>query len=618
MPYRASAPSWGTSDVTATEHEVRGGSVEEALANGRRLLDGHPKAALQQAETLLKLGPDPRALRLAAAAHRRLGEIKKAEAAEIVAIEAALPNPRLKAASQAEHEGRIEEASMIAAAFLKEQPDDLLAMTISAEAAVSARRLTIGEQMLRTVLARAPHFLRAAVILAKCLMLQSRIPAAIEAVEEILKRKPDDPIVLRLKARLLSDTRDYDQAAAIFERLISLDDREIDLWVNYASNLRFIGRKLDAELALRRALSMDKGNGSAWWQIADLKSGAISDADVAAIREALVERESNIIEATNLHFALALALDHRREFAEAFDHFSKGNFGRRRVLPYDPAETSREVDSAIRLFNSRYFADRSATANRDSSPIFIVGMPRSGSTLLERIIGGHSAIEAAGELPIMPRIVEQLAAENGGHDRYGKHLQRLSGAQFAQIGQTYMDRSEAFLKTDRPRFTDKLHMNWRHLGLVHAALPNARIIDVRRNPIDCCWSNYKTQFANGHPASNDLTEIALFYNDYVRFMDHIRDVAFDRVLTVDYEVLVDDIEGQTRRILDFLGLEFEPGCLDFHLSKEPVATASSEQVRRPLNREGIGAWKPYRQWLGPLIEALGPLAEPELAEADRS
>ena len=617
MQSRVCAPFWDMNEVAATKPEIRGGSVDEALANGRRLLNEHPKAALQQAETLLKLGPDPRALRLAAAAHRKLGETKKAEAAEIVAIEAALPDLRLKAASQAEYEGRIEEASMIAAAFLKEQPDDLLAMTISAEAAVSARRLTIGEQMLRTVLARAPHFLRAGVILAKCLMLQSRLPDAIEAVKEILKRKPDDPVVLRLHARLLSDTRDYEAAAAIFERLISLDDREIDLWVNYASTLRFLGRKLEAELALRRALSMDKSNGGVWWQVVDLKSGDISDADLSALREALIEREGNIIEATNLHFAIGLVLDRRKKFSEAFVHFSKGNSGRSRVLPYDPAATSREVDSAIRLFNSGYFADRSGDANRDSSPIFIVGMPRSGSTLLERIIGGHSAIEAAGELPIMPRIVEQLAAENSGQERYGNHLQQLSGTQIAQIGQTYLDRSRAFLKTSRRRFTDKLHMNWRHLGLVHAALPNARMIDVRRNPIDCCWSNYKTQFANGHPASNDLTEIALFYNDYVRFMDHMREVAPDRVLTVDYEVLVDDIEGQTRRILDFLGLEFERECLDFHLSKEPVATASSEQVRRPLNRDGIGAWKPYRQWLGPLFEALGPLADAELAESDR-
>ena len=597
------------------EPEVRGGSVEEALANGRRLLAEHPQAALQQAETLLKLGPDPRALRLAAAAHRKLGETKKAEAAEIVAIEASLPDPRLKAAAQAEHEGRSEEASRIAAAFLKEQPDDLLALTISAEAAVSARRLEIGEQMLRTVLGRAPQFLRAGVMLAKCLMLQSRLPAAIEAVEEILKRKPNNPVVLRLHARLLSDIREYEDAAAIFERLISLDDREIDLWINYASTLRFLGRKLDAELALRRALSMDKGNGSAWWQIADLKSGAVSDADAEAIRQALVERADNKIEATNLHFALALALDHRKEYAEAFEHFSRGNNERLQVLPYDPAETSREVDSSINLFSARYFAERSSAANRDSSPIFIVGMPRSGSTLLERILGGHSAIEAGGELPIMPRIVDQLTAEHGGTERYGKHLQQLSAEQLARIGSDYLDRSRAFRKTGRRRFTDKLHMNWKHLGLIHAMLPNARIIDLRRNAIDCCWSNYKTQFANGHPASNNLEHIALFYTDYVRFMDHMKSVAPDRILSVTYEGFVDDVEGQTRRILTFLGLEFEPDCLNFHLSRVPVATASSEQVRRPLNREGIAAWKPYRQWLGPLIEALGPLADEHLAQA---
>ena len=596
---------------------VRGGTVEEGLANGRLLLAEHPEAALTQAEALLKLGPDPRALRLAAAAHRKLGETKKAEAAEIVAIEAALANPRLKAASQAESEGRTEEASRIAAAFLKEQPDDLLALTISADTAITARRLEPGEQMLRHVLSRAPQFIRAAMLLAKCLMLQSRLPDAVEAVEEVLKRKPDNGVALRLHARLLSDTRDYDRAAAIYERLISLDDREIDLWINYASTLRFMGRRQDAELALRRALSMNKGHGGAWWQIADLSPAAITDRDLETIREALTDRAHNVVETTNLHFALALALDDRKQPAEAFEHFEKGNAGRLQVLPYEPAETSSEVTRSIQTFDRPYFARYASAASRDSSPIFIVGMPRSGSTMLERTLGRHSQIEAAGELPLMPRIVEALTGELGSADRYGKHLRQLSPDQVKLLGEQYLDRSQAFRKTNKRRFTDKLHMNWRHLGLIHTILPNARIIDLRRNPVDCCWSNYKTQFANGHPASNDLHHIGLFYRDYVRMMDHILAIAPDRVLDVRYEDVVDDIEGQTRRILSFLGLDFEPQCLDFHLSEEPVATASSEQVRRPLNREGIGAWKPYRQWLGPLFEALGPLAEPELAEADR-
>lgn len=593
---------------TAGAPSVTAGTLEEGLANGRRLLVDHPETALQQAETLLKLGPDPRVLRLAAAANRKLGDTKKAEAAEIVAIEASLQNPRLKAAAQAEHEGRSEEASAIAAQFLREEPDDLLALTISAESGVSARRLARAEEMLRHVLSRAPQFMRAAMMLAKCLLLQSRLPDAIETVEEVLKRKPNNGVALRLHARLLSDIRDYEGAAAIYERLIAMDDREMDLWINYASTLRFMGRRQDAELALRRALSMDKGHGGAWWGIADLTPASLGDRDVATIREALDEHSANLIESTNLHFALGLALDHRNEPAEAWTHFFAGNAGRLKVQPYDPAATTAEVDESIRLFTPPFFARNKSAGIRDSAPIFIVGMPRSGSTLIERILGRHSQVEAAGELPIIPRLAEQLGGEAGNLSRYRQQLKQVTPERVKELGEVYLSRAHNFRRSDKRRFTDKLHMNWRHLGLIHLILPSARIIDVRRNAMDCCWSNFKTQFAAGHPASNDLSHIAHFYRDYARFMDHMDDAAPNSILRVGYEDVVDDVEGQTRRMLSFLGLEFEAQCLDFHLSDEPVATASSEQVRRPLNREGIGTSEPFAQWLGPLRDALGPLA----------
>ena len=589
--------------------EVRAGTLDEGLTNGRQLLAAHPELALQQAETLLKLGPDPRVLRLAAAAHRQLGDTKKAEAAEIVAIEAAIPDPRLKAASIAEIEGRSEEASMIAAAYLREQPDDLLALTISAETAVSARALEPAEKMLRHILARAPQFVRAAMILAKCLLFQSRLPEAVEVVEQVLKRKPNDPVALRLHARLLADTRHYDESAAVWERLIALDDREIDLWINYASTLRFMGRRQDAELALRRGLSMIPGHGGCWWQLADLTGGALSDRDLAAMQSALVQSDTNLIDATNLNFAIGLVFDQRGQHEQAFQHFAAGNAGRLEVQPYDPAELTEEIDKACALFTPGFFAGHAAAGNRDSSPIFIVGMPRSGSTMIERILGRHSKIEACGELPIMPRITEQLIGEAGGRKRDRGSIANISDAKIAELSAAFLTRSRPFRHTDKPRFTDKLHMNWRYLGLIRLLLPNARIIDVRRNALDCCWSNFKTQFAQGHPGANGFTHLGRFYRDYVRMMDHMTSVAPANILHVTYEDVVDDVGRETRRILDFLGLEFEPDCLDFHLSSEPVATASSEQVRRPLNREGIGASAPYRQWLDPLVDALGPLAD---------
>ena len=604
--------------VESGEPVVTAGTVKQGLANGWQMLEDHPQAALRQAETLLKLGPDPRALRLAAAAHRKLGDTKKAQAAELVAVEASLDDPRLKAAMEAEEQGRTAEASAIAAAFLREQPDDLLALTISADTAVSARRLDRAEGMLRQALERAPQLVQAGVSLVRCLILQTRLTDAIAEIEELLRYKPNNFVVLRLHARLLSDTRDYNGAAAIYERLIAMDDREIDLWINYAVTMRFMGRRQDAELALRRALSMDEGHGGAWWGLVDLAPESITDDDIETMQRALVERQDRLEEASNLAFALGIAFDHRGEQAKAFKKLSRGNALHLEFQPFDPADVTREVDSAIATFTAPFYARRKGQGVRDASPIFIVGMPRSGSTMVERILGRHSQIEATGELPIIPRITEQLGQQPGGFGRYHQDLKSIGPDEVRSLGEEFLERSHAFRRSGKKRFTDKLHMNWRHVGLIHLILPNARILDVRRNAVDSCWSNFKLQFATGHPAASDLDHIGRFYRDYVRLMGRFRSVTPDRLLDLRYENFVEDIEAQTRAVLNFLGLDFEPQCLDFHLSDEPVATASSEQVRRPLNREGIGAWKPYREWLGPLFESLGPLAEPELAKADRA
>ncbi|MEO5612269.1 MAG: sulfotransferase [Sphingomicrobium sp.] len=588
--------------------EVRGGTLEEGLANGRHLLAEHPEAALTQARALLKLGPEPRILRLAAAAHRKLGETVAAEAAELAAIKQSLSDGSLSDAATAELDGRSGEASALAAEHLREQPDDLLAMTISAESAITLRRLTEGEALLRIVLERAPSFLRASIMLAKSLMLQSRMAEAMAVINEVIARKPNNLTAIQLLAQLRSETRDYEGAAAGYERILPENDDSIELWVTYADSLRFLGRAMDSRLAYQRALVLDGGSGSAWWGITNLDPAAVSDDEIARMEQALAERADQPEDAGQLHFALGGVFDKRGRYADAFSHFAEGNRLRLAAQPYDPSSLGDEVDRSIAVFTKPFYAKRNAFAVSEDSPIFIVGMPRSGSTLAERVLGGHSEIEAAGELPVMPRMVESLSVEAGGVGRYRELLPEMSGQRIHELGALYVQRAREFRTTDRPRFTDKLHMNWRHIGLIHLILPKAKIIDVRRDAMDCCWSNYKLLFARGHPAASDFEHIARFYADYARMMDHMDVVAPGAVLRVQYEELVDDLECGTRRMLDYLGLPFEPECLDFQRSKDPVATASSEQVRRPLNREGVGAWKPYAEWLGPLRDALGPLA----------
>ena len=589
--------------------EVRGGTVEEGLANGRMLLDEHPQAALKQAQTLLKLGPDPRILRLAAAAHRKLGEVSEADAAECAGIQQSLPMPCLKAAAQAEHDGRSGEASAMAAQQLIQQPDDLLAMTISAEAAISLRRLVEAEGLLRKVLERAPSFLRASMMLARSLMLQSRMAAAIGVMEDAVSRVPNSIAPNKMLAQLRAEIHDFDGAAAEYERLLSKNDRETDLWVSYGDMLRFIGRRTDSELAYRRALVVDAGSGLAWWGLTDLDPGAITDTDVSRMKTALEQRSNNPEDVGSLQFALGAVLDKRGQHVEGFTHFAEGNRLRQIAQPYDPSTLTNEVARSIKIFTDKFYVSRSNGMTRDDSPIFIVGMPRSGSTLVERILGQHSQVEATGELPIIPRMVEPLSVKGGGIGKYRDILSQLPSAQVRDLGEQYLELAREFRKSERRSFTDKLHMNWRHIGFIRLILPNARIIDVRRGALDCCWSNYKLLFTRGHPAASGLDHIGRFYADYVRMMDHMDEAQPGAVLRVHYEDVVEDIERETRRMFDFIGAPFEQGCLDFHLSEAPTATASSEQVRRPLNREGIGSSRPYAQWLGPLRDALGPLAD---------
>lgn len=588
---------------------VRSGSVEQALDNGRKLLTEHPDAALTQARTLLKLGPDPRVLRLAAAAHRKLGQAAEAEAAELAAIQQSLPIPRLKAAAQAEYEGRSGEASALAAEHLLHEPDDLLAMTISAEAAISLRRLPEGEALLRAVLERAPPFLRASMMLGRCLTLQCRMADAISVMEQAVTRAPHSVPARKLLAQFRAEAGDFAGAAATYERILAQHDREADLWVSYGDMLRFLGRRTDGALAYRRGLLVDQASGLPWWGLADLDPGAITDKDITRMEAALEERANKPEDSGPLHFALGAVLDKRGQYTEAFKHFVEGNRLRQVAQPYDPSTLTDETVRSIELFTRNFYASRASDAAADDSPIFIIGMPRSGSTLVERIVGRHSQVEGTGELPVIPRIVESLSMRGGGIGKYREILAELPAPQLRDLGELYLRGAQEFRKSNKCWFTDKLHMNWRHVGFIHLILPKAKIIDVRRGAMDCCWSNYKLLFTRGHPAASSLQHIGRFYADYVRMMDHMSAVAPEAVLRVRYEDVVENIQGETRRILDFIGTPFEEECLEFHLSSDPVATASSEQVRRPLNREGIGSAVPYAKWLDPLRDALGPLAD---------
>ena len=592
-----------TSSDAAQTVQTRGGSYEEALLNGHRLLAQHPAVALQQAEALLRAGPEPRAFQLAAAAFSRLGKIGEAEQAELSAISASFAIRELDDAAVAGHEGRLAEAEAMLEQFLGQRPGNLLALTMAAELDIDNWRLERAEERLRTVLGRAPSYLRAIMLMAKCVSSQARLQDAIDVLAGVLKRKPDNQVALLNLAQSYTEANQQEKAAEAYGRLLELDPRNVDVTIIHAQVLRMLGRKKDARIAFRRALELDPDSGAAWWGLANYFPSAVTDADVRVMEEALAKRSDSSLDGGPLHVALGVLAERRGDYPEAFRHISAGKQLRASADPYDAAAESAAIDEQIGTFTPDRFAALAGAGCPDTAPVFVIGMPRSGTTLLERILSRHSKIEAEGELPILPRLIERLR-----HD-VGSRSGIPAADELTRIGERYIRASRDYRTSDKPHFIDKLNYNWSRVGYLRMILPNAKIIDLRRNALDCCWSNFKMMFAEGHTASNDQRSIARFYRDYVRLVDAVDTAAPGGILKVRYEDLVDDVEAQTRRILDFLGLDFEPACLDFHLASEAVATPSSEQVRRPINRDSIGSAQPYREWLGPMIEELGDLAD---------
>ncbi|MFL6782271.1 MAG: sulfotransferase [Sphingomicrobium sp.] len=581
-------------------------SIDNLLASVRDLLDSDPRAALDQADALLASTPDPRVFRLAAEACRRLDMIADAADAELAGIQAGFRDPQLNEAAVANQDGRHDESRAIVDRFLEAHPDDLLALTMAAEADTAAWELERAEERLRAVLARAPTFLRAIMLLAKCLVLQARLKEGIALIEEVIRRKPNNQASLEYVAELHGEANDHEHAAEVYAKVVALDPRNVAMWIIYAQELRMLGRKQDSIAAFRRALALEPNSGAAWWGLINYFPDSITDSDIDAVNQALAAREGTSEDGGPLHIALGVLAERNGDYAEAFRQIAEGKRLRLATHPYDSDAARADVEQRIRTFSADRFAAHGSAGCADTSPIFILGMPRSGTTLLERILGCHSHIEPGGELPILPRLQERL--RRGSNAGYIERVAAMAPEDFTRLGQTYVDRSRDYRPLGKPRFIDKLNSNWLHVGLIRLMLPNARIIDLRRDALDCCWSNFKMLFAEGFIASNDQRDIARFYQDYVNLVEAVSAASPGGILHLRYEDLVDDVEARTREVLDFLGLDFEPDCLDFHRSTSAVATPSSEQVRRPINRDSIGSADPYRKWLGPMIEELGDLA----------
>jgi tetratricopeptide (TPR) repeat protein len=516
--------------------------------------------------------------------------------------------PRLTQAEEELKKSHIDRAASLVMQHLREHPNDPRGTALLGSIALKSGALVQAEQFLRQALALGAAGLDVQTDLARAIYRQERLVDALNAYS-YLEQQSTDPHMSGMKAAILEQLGRSEEAIAAHERLIEREPDNPAAWIGYGHGLRSAGRTDEAVAAYRRAIAIDHERGEAWWGLANIKSAVLTDQDIIAMEAAL----ASAVDALNiapLHFALGRALHDRREYDRAFQHFTEGSRIRSDAVDYDPLELSGEVDDYIRRFGRDFFASTAPQKVESPIPIFLISLPRSGSTLLEQMLDAHPEIEALGELPYVRALVHSALEL---HTRRGtlkvpELFSRLTPAEREAFGKDYLNRAAAHRRTNSPYFIDKMPMNWSDMLFIRQILPHARFIEIRRNAMDCCWSNFIHYFSLAHVASFDLRNMGLFCRDYVRFMDHIDHVAPGLVRHVDYKALVESPEEQVRPLLDWLGLEWEPDILNFHSSARTVRTPSAEQVRRPLNREGIGTWKPYAKWVGPLIEALGPLA----------
>jgi cytochrome c-type biogenesis protein CcmH/NrfG len=568
-----------------------------------------PAAAATQLRAITARNPqDTGAHRMLGRVLRQLGRDEEAARAEMAAIRAAAHDPEMIAIAGAMIANEVPEAEARLRHRLSRQPTDVAAIRMMAELAGRLGRYRDAENLLRRAIELAPSFTAARANLAIVLYKQNRYGEAGEVLEQVLAQDPANTSSRNLLAATLGRIGDYDEALALYGELTGTFPDHAKLWMSYGHLLKTVGRLEESIAAYRRALAAESQLGEVWWSLANLKTVTFDAADIAAM-EAALGAEVSDEDAFHLHFALGKAYGDRKAAADSFRHYAAGNALRSRELAYEPDATTQQVDRVIEVLTPAFLAQHQGVGNPAPDPIFILGLPRAGSTLLEQILASHSAVEGTMELPDIPAIAmrEAKAAAGGDPRDWPGVVAAMPAERFTELGAEFLERTRVQRKTGKAFYIDKLPNNWSYAGFIHLILPNARIIDARRNPLDCCFSNFRQHFAKGQAFSYSLDHIGRYYADYVRAMDHYDRVLPGRIHRVIHERLLDDPEGEVRAMLAYLGLPFEEACMEFHRNTRAVRTASSEQVRRPINRDGVGQWEPYAQWLGPLRAALGDL-----------
>lgn len=513
-------------------------------------------------------------------------------------------NSGLAAALNFFEAGQIAQAENACREFLVKHPTDVNAIRLLAEIGAKVGALEDVENLLTRCLELAPDFHFARLQYAGVLNRREKGVEALAEINQLENIPRPIPAVQVLKAAVLAKLGQFEEAISVYNQLLDEQPEQPSLLVSRGHAEKTLGLQEDAVRSYRAAISLTPKFGEAWWSLANLKTFRFSDEERAQMRSLLDREPLSIDERVHLLFALAKAEEDVKNYMCAFKYYDEGNALKAQREGYNAEATTSQTDALIDTCNTAWFDGLSGGCDAPD-PIFVVGLPRSGSTLLEQILASHSMVDGTKELPDILAIVRRLSGQKkqGDASRYPSILEDLDEPTRMALGEEYLDRTRV-QRGSAPFFIDKMPNNFAHIGLIKAILPNARIVDARRHPMACCFSGFKQLFATGQTFTYGLENIGLYYVDYLRLMDHWHKCLPGQVLTVQYEEVVADLEGQVRRLLDFCGLPFEAACLEFHQTNRSVRTASSEQVRRPINREGLEAWQPFSPNLSRLKNVL--------------
>ena len=506
-------------------------------------------------------------------------------------------------------DGELVAAEKIVRAFLLAHGDHIEAMRLLARIGAALEVFDDAELLLEAVLERVPDYLAARHDYASVLLGRHKHRQAVVELDKLLAIDPANRQYRTLYATATVGLGDHARAIALYTDLLRdapPGAASAELHLSMAHSLKTLGRQPDAIDEYRSAARKRSDFGDAYWSLANLKTYRFTEAELECMRLAEAAATTAPVDRYHLCFALGKACEDRGDYAESWCYYERGNALKRAESRYRPEVIELNTANQKLVCTRKFFEQRLGFGVASAAPIFVLGLPRSGSTLIEQILASHSAVEGTQELAEIPRYVLELQGRERDFEspRYPAVLAQVPAAQFVRFAERYLEDTRVY-RTGKPRFIDKMPNNFRHIGFIHLMFPNAKIIDARREPMACCFGNLKQQFARGQEFTYSIEDIARYYRTYLELMEHWDTVLPGRVLRVHHEDVVDDLERSVRRILDFCELPFEPACVEYHRTERSVRTASSEQVRRPIFREGLDQWRNFEAWLGPLREALG-------------